>query len=121
MKESEVAPVFSVPRDLWLRLCPDGSHYRPVENGDLRIGQKILKVEIPLNTSVSGSIGNHPDALMVTRVLEYSQQVICHGPDGEEAYPIARMLAEEIAFFEQPMWGSKWRKSLVGAAFVVER
>ncbi len=121
MKESEGVPVFSIPLALWLGCCPDGSHYRPVENGDLRVGQRILKVEIPLNTNVSGSMGNHPDVLTVAKVAEYDQEVVCRGTDGEETFPIARMIAGNIVFFEHPLWGSKWRRGIVGTAFIVER
>lgn len=121
MKENEAAPVFSIPLALWLGDCPDGKQYRPVENGDLRTGRKILKVEIPLNTNVSGSMGNHPDVLIVAKVAEYDQEVVCRSADGEETFPIARMLAEDIAFLEHPLWGSKWRRGIVGTAFIVER
>ncbi len=119
--EQNMEILFTLSLLRWLRLCPDGIHYRPVEENDLRIGRKILKVEIPLSTSVFGSLPNHATYLTIIKIGEYSGEITCTGNEGNEIFAMRQMLTDVIPFHECQMQNSQWRTGIRGVAFLMER
>ncbi len=119
--EQKMESLFTLSLTQWLRLCPDGIHYRPIDEGDLRIGRKILKVEISLGTSISGSMPNHLTTLTIIKVGEYAGEITCKSNEGDEVFSIHQMLTHKISFHECQMKTSQWRTGIRGVALLMEK
>lgn len=109
---------FRIPLEEWLELCPQAEHFRPVMRGDITVGAKIARLEIPLVTEVVGSAHTHSLPLTIRSVSEYSGEAVCDSPDGPVVATIEELLAPVIVFRSHPVQRNHWRRIITGRAFL---